>query len=233
MHRTRLLPVLCLLAASAAPARAALQPGWHFAGHGTATINGVIGASEWAGADVRNVNVGMPAGGTVPAVLRVMHDNSNIYVSIDITGTTTAAVFQVDFDSDGSNNCSQNDDAFGVNISNFFFDTFHDVPSGCSTNADVNTTGTSNGSGAVVSSGGHMVFEVAHPLDSGDALDVDLQPLEVVGMLAHTFLCQGACVETFFPPGGTLSSTGAFHVFGLFVDDFELGHGLSWSLHVP
>ena len=231
LHARRLL-AFAVAVAVAAPAAAAHQPGWHFAGHGTPTINGSIGAGEWDNADRRNVTLAMPAGGTAPGVLRVMHDNSNLYVSLDVTGTTLTAVLQVDYDSDGSATCSQNDDAVGVNTASFFFDTFRDFANACSNPSDDGAGGTINGSGAASSAGGHMVFEIAHPLDSNDVKDVDLQAYEVVGVFIHVFLCQGACAETFFPPGGSHSVTAAFHTFGLFVDDFELGTG-PWSAVSP
>jgi hypothetical protein len=231
IHPRRLAAALLLVLA--APAQAALLPGWHFGGHGTAVVDGSLlsSAGEWTNADRRTMTVNVGGGGPTTATVYVMHDANNIYLAGDVVATLANGFFEAFFDSNGNGACNLNDDFIRLTGFGVFIDLHQDAT--CVDQAD----SSSHGSGAVTVAGGHVIFEMAHPLDSNDVEDVDLQPLEVVGMYLNLRLCGSLvnCTDNFMPPGGTHASDAAFTVSSLLIADFELGTlaSFGWSATVP
>src|SRR6185503_13613091 len=54
------------------------------AGRGTAVVDGVLGAGEWRQAASLSFHAQLPGGGTAPAELLVMNDDSNLYVAVRV-----------------------------------------------------------------------------------------------------------------------------------------------------
>lgn len=133
---------------------------------GTATIDGVATAGEWNPAGCRTITVTMPSGGTKPGSLCVQNDASNLYVLVRIPNAANDphSALAVDL---GASATSLTDE---IGYDTAFLDRYL---SGSSYADDA----TANGSGAFgVNSGGDhgAVYELAHPLASGDAQDLQL-----------------------------------------------------------
>ena len=130
------------------------------------TIDGVVGASEWAGASNEKFSIGW----TYVGELWVMNDATNLYLAVKITDTSFAAADLLAFLFDNNNNGvfeEAGDDALGLWASlAAFTDGFVNRPGDVS--PDTDHGGTSDGQGRSSASGGFNYFEISHPLDSAD-----------------------------------------------------------------
>lgn len=154
-------------------------------GDGTATIDGVVNAAEWADAGCVTFPATLPAGGTTPAHLCVMNDAANLYVSIRYDEAAPAGddnILDLRFDNldDGR---TQGDDALlaqasvvGGSIIHNLGDLFLNATPGCpSTDGlcpefDDDFGGTIDVVAAFANTGGVSAHEFSHPLDTADDL---------------------------------------------------------------
>jgi hypothetical protein len=221
---------VALLAAAAvlvlASAASAHAPGAVLYGTGTATVDGSLGAGEWAGARRLTFAAARPAfdgGGTVPAAILAMNDGANLYFAMEVGratygGNTSLAVY---FDNDHDGEREAGDDAFLADVGLFSDVRFIDwhwapcTPGGPGVACpvlDVERGGTSDGAAAAGIGPGGAVLEVVHPTDSADnAHDFSLSGGSVIGFSVAVRLfaaSPGACnfgpscyADTFLPVG--------------------------------
>jgi hypothetical protein len=198
-------------------------------GAGTAVVDGVMSPGEWDNAGQITFPVNLPAstgGGTTPATLYVMNDTDNLYLALRVQRASldrSSVGFEFDNDHDGIREAG--DDAIHLNGSpNFpsaFFDSFRGPcagdPPGSLTCADNdNQVGATNdGQGAAANDGTDSVYELSHPLDSGDdPHDFSLGAGDVVGFQVWVRFIVGGWPEgfgdTYFPTDYVLNA----HEFG-------------------
>lgn len=179
-------------------------------GHGTPFIDGHKGPSEWEGAAEVPIQVSLPnreGGGTIPATLRVMNDQDNIYVMVELQTLRIDVTFlTLDFDSDLDGIPEQGDDALFADFDTrpnadppAFFDEVSvvcsdadpsEVFAGCSAE-DIQLRGTADGLSAASAGDGIKVIEMLHPLNTEDD--------------AHDFSLSTGSVITFSADVGTWS----------------------------
>lgn len=147
---------------------------------GGVVINGVLGQGEWSGATTYNFSVNLPEGGTAPATLYVMNDQTNLYFALefDRSSADPGNSFNVEFDKGGQGFT----DVFVVNpdLSPAFSDNYR-TQSGAPT--DVSDGGTNDGVAAFLNDGTHSTYEASHPFDSSDDThDLNLAVGDQVGI---------------------------------------------------
>ena len=178
-----------------------VQVSEEFTGQGTATIDGVLGGSEWGTADTFDIAVsdGLNAGlGRV----YLMNDEENLYFALEVSGISTAnPLVEIRFDENGDGIFSDNDDALRLTTGfsddvqfDLFTDGYYvaeivdDETTLFNFEADVSQDGgISDGAGASGFSDGVSIFEMSHPMSSGELLDVDLTPGDTVPFQIETF----------------------------------------------
>jgi hypothetical protein len=143
-------------------AHAAVLSGW-----GTATVDGVINPSEWAGAATLPFTWGPSS---YPGTLYMMNDATNLYVGIVVINdpdftTNDGMVLRFDNNNLGTS-LEQGDDVLEAYYISDFRDKFYDTST--SYTFDDVSGGVSNGlsSGSRVGTTNH--FELSHPLNSAD-----------------------------------------------------------------
>lgn len=126
------------------------------------TIDGIVGAAEWASASHASVSIGW----TFIGDLWVMNDASNLYLAVKIADSSLTATDRIYIGFDNNNNEAREagDDILGVMGDGTFMDLFWGPP----TKFDTAEGGTSDGQGKASGSGGFNYFEMSHPLDSAD-----------------------------------------------------------------
>jgi len=165
-------------------------------GAGTATIDGTLSPSEWAGARRIEFGANRPAfdgGGTIPAALTAMNNGANLYVALQVGrptygGNTSLAMY---FDNDHDGVIEPGDDAFLADVGAFSTPRFIDwhwgpcIPGGAGAACpvlDLERGGASDGDSAAGIAGGAAVIEARHPLNSADdAHDFSLGAGSVAG----------------------------------------------------
>ncbi len=184
-------------------------------GYGTATIDGVLNADEWATAAKYDLSVNVPRGGTTPATLYVMNDNQNLYLALRFRRSTVDPGNSLTFEFDNNNDgmAASGDDIIGFDPPNSFVDGFRtnlppctsSDPAACGFN-DADYGGTNDGSGAFKNDGTFSVYEMSHPLNSGDiGHDFALNPGDTVGfflmlrMIGPGGVFPDDYADTFFP----------------------------------
>jgi hypothetical protein len=181
---------------------------------GTATVDGLL--LEWAGAASVDLTVNIPGGGTTPATLFVMNDDVNLYLALRFAraGVDAANTFGVEIDANRSGALDDGDDAFLLNVDTGFFDDFRTSAPPCPPGVlcglgDTDLGGTNDGAGAFLHQGGFSVYELAHPLHSGDAgHDMALSAGDPVGfyfflrMIAQDVTGPDAFGDTMYPTFG-------------------------------
>ena len=178
-----------------------------FSAFGTATIDGVWSPGEWHNAAQLDfvVNLPFPGGGTAPAKLFVMNDNSNLYLALrfrrERLDPGNTLFFEFDGDLDGQ--VEVGDDAILVNGPGSFFDNSKQCPR-CGGQRDVDDGGTTDGRGTIFNDGIDTVYEMSHPLDSpDDEHDFSLDSGDCTGFsLFLRILAGGYLRDTPFPWGG-------------------------------
>jgi hypothetical protein len=171
-------------------------------GRGTATIDGTFSPGEWDAAGSIDFLANVPphdGGGTTPATLFVMNDQTNLYLGIRIRRApfSGGVVFYFDNDHDGGV-LAEGDEAFGVDAGEsytptLFFDDFFTSAPPCSAGLcgfyDIDFGGTNDGSGAASNDGTFEFIEISHPLnDADDAHDFNLAAGNVVGFAVNVVL---------------------------------------------
>jgi hypothetical protein len=158
------------------------------------TIDGVIGVAEWANAGTLPITVNLPEGGTAAGTLYAMNDNTNIYFAMSVPRTALEqqdTIFSVRLDQvHGTGFGDNNDDIVVISTSGFFDDVRTNLPPCPAGNppgfcgpkdVDVTPPGTTDGSGAVTNDGTNTMWELSHPLSSGDTYDISVTTTDVVG----------------------------------------------------
>jgi len=149
------------------------------------TINGVIDATEWAGAATTSFSLLDFSGGTTSYTgnLYVMNDANNLYLAIKVADASLSASDTIGFAFDNNNDHSsiaEGDELLYQSGEPLFYDYFWSTASGLKPDTDAG--GTTDGSGAVQNSGGFNYFELSHPLNSADDLhDFSLSAGSTVG----------------------------------------------------
>lgn len=239
MNRPALAALLatCTLLAGAAPAAAGFALGWTIQNEGTATVNGSIGAAEWANAFKHAMQVQVAPGNFVTATVYVMTDAQNLYVALLIPAATDRGSFGVGIDADVDGTCSLGDDEVGENWdvggSGSFGDFYRNAA--CSSFYDTSDGGVSNGGGGWTVGHGRTQVEIAHPYDSSDdAHDVDIGPYGEAGIFFTVTVCpaSGPCLTSAAP--GVWTTTAELLVPGtLLANGFETGAFTGWTSHAP
>ena len=151
-------------------------------GAGTATVDGALAPGEWTGARRIDFGAARPSfdgGGTVPATVMAMNDESNLYVALQVGRPTYGAntSLALYFDNDHDAVIEPGDDAFLADVGAFSAPRFIDwhwgpcIPGGegaACPMLDVDRGGTSEGTSAAAIGGGAAVIEASHPLNSAD-----------------------------------------------------------------
>jgi hypothetical protein len=188
-------------------------------GCGTATVDGAMSRGEWRHADSVGFVANVPGGGTTRARLFVMNDATNLYAAVRFARAAVDPGNSLALELDNDHDCVSEvgDDALVMNpdIGGIVDDFRTDEPP-CPAGVlcgfrDVDHGGTNDGDGAFANDGAVTVYEISHPLDSGDAgHDVALGVGDRVGMsLSLRMIGAGGVFpddfgDTTFPEGGLL-----------------------------
>ena len=146
-----------------------------FAGFGVAQVDGTFDAAEWACANSLDFDANI-SGGSTPATVFWQNDGTNLYMAVRVLQSSLDRVntLRIDFDSDGDGTADRNDDVIGYDSDDGAFYDRHLTPrcvnsgqAGCGAD-DANT----DGAGALGNDGTFTVFELVHPLNSGESTDI-------------------------------------------------------------
>jgi hypothetical protein len=171
-------------------------------GSGTpSAIDGVLDPTEWQGATVVPITVELPSGASVAGTLSVMNDADNLYLGVSypwaVQGDELGGItfrFNNDADSPQIEMTASGDDALGSTTgANYpgeahpwFWDMHQNSPQEAASDAS------QDGEGAASTSGGMIVHELSHPLDSADdAEDFSLLAGDLVGFYLVTATTSG------------------------------------------
>ena len=177
----------CMLIVVAALPYAEAHSGVSLSGYGTATVDGSIGAGEWAAAG--KVNFGPFGPGPYTGTLYMMNDGTDLHMAVSISGDPDYGGagdfdnFVSVFDNDHDAVHELGDDCLGAGtpFAGAFVDWFYDIP-GFLWVPDT-PAGTPDGQGAGSQFAPNLNhFELKHPLDSADdAHDFSLSVGQTVG----------------------------------------------------
>lgn len=169
-------------------------------------VDGAMESGEWDCAHQADFTANL-SGGTAPATLYWMNDDQNLYLAVRVARDESEKVTSVrfDFDNDGNGIADAGEDAFGVDIDAGFFDAYltdrctNRSQSGCGED-DVADGGSTDGTGAIGHDGARLVYELSHPLDTGDAgHDFALAPGSTPGLYLTLNIGKGAKGNTQWP----------------------------------
>ncbi len=153
-------------------------------GIGTATIDGTMSPGEWDSSGTVTFSANLPGGGTTPATLFVMNDTTNLYLGLRFARSFVdpgGNSLSFEFDSNNNGIPDNGDDAIVFNVSAGFFDDFRTT---CCGLEDISDGGTNDGAGAFLNDGTFSMYEISHPLNSGDVLhDFSLSEGQSVGYI--------------------------------------------------
>jgi hypothetical protein len=164
-------------------------------GFATPAIDGVFGSGEWGKAASFAFDVELPEGGTVPGTLYVLNDASNLYLALRYQRSVARESKGISFEFD--NNASglfglagieEGDDVLLLNAGDQLMDEYRTSRPPCPAQGicgwfDTADGGVMDGSGAYAHDGAFDVYEIAHPLRSGDtAHDFSLNGGQDLGM---------------------------------------------------
>ena len=133
-------------------------------GYDSATIDGTLSAGEWDNAAMWSVFSGAYAGST----FYMMNDDDNLYIALSVVDATLANddIMEIRFDNANNDTLDLGDDELFLSPLGFTDSHYNGTFFGIPDNID--------GTGAVSGFGGVNVFELMHPLSSGDAFDFSL-----------------------------------------------------------
>lgn len=177
----RFLPHLLWLAQSAflllpSPAARAQAPP---SGLGTATVDGLLSPGEWDGAATADASLRNAHGEvTAAATFFLMNDVDNLYLALKVAVTVApTSSWIVQFDADGDGSVEVGDDWFGVEAGVHVDRVLRNTRAGrVEPFDDTQVGGKRDGAGLQRTTAGETVFELVHPLASGDAADFSLNP---------------------------------------------------------
>ncbi|UCG88207.1 MAG: hypothetical protein JSW71_06590, partial [Gemmatimonadota bacterium] len=182
-------------------------------GFGTPTdIDGVIGPDEWQCAQHEQFPVNLSKGSTVMADLYWMNDGANFYAAVVVPGSNRVNSLRFDWDSDGDapvateGSAEEGDDAWEFDPSSGGLDRY--LTAKC-TNSSQSSCGADDPSNDVAGAfrndlGGVTVYEISHPLDTGEELnglsiDLDAAAGDQRGFFVTLRLGSGAQGNTQWP----------------------------------
>jgi hypothetical protein len=204
---------------------------------GTPVVDGVLSPGEWEGAVSVRFAAFLPEltdgpGAVVPAEIRALSDDANLYVSFRLATDTSrfAQSHVVHVDADASRSISAGDDALVFSWDRFGFEVFaddfyadcvvDDHPALCSyldtAPPEGTPAGTFDGGAAITFGEEETTVELWHPYTGGDPRDVLRQVGESIGMQFFVRLLTVCDVDvndwpasarcfgdTYFPPPGS------------------------------
>lgn len=185
-------------------------------GLGTPTIDGVFGDLEWDRAITFMFNADLPGveTGTTPATVYVLNDATNLYMALRFSRTVVdpGNSMAIEFDVDGNGFLSDGDDGVIINPTVGFRDLIRRVIATPPCNGglcgvrDTDLGGTLDGAGAFANDGSFTLYELSHPLNSGDTQDFALAPNDVIGFRLSLRMIDGPYPDGFgdtdFPISG-------------------------------
>ncbi len=150
-------------------------------GTGVAVIDGVLDAGEWSSAGTYEFLANTPEKGTTPATFYFMNDDVDMFFALvfERSAADPANGFCIEFDNDGSNSLSDGDDAIVANpsVPNGLADDCRQLEGNILTGRmDTYYGGSNDGFGDFANDGEFSIFELSHPLNSGEIYDVSLFP---------------------------------------------------------
>jgi hypothetical protein len=181
-------------------------------GFGTATVDGVMAPGEWQCAQHADFTANL-SGGATPATLYWMNDQTNLYLAVRVQRASTDKVntLRFNFDNNNSANTSRTglaetgDDILVEDATAGFSDQY--LTANCTTSTqtscgatDASAGGTNDGAAAFGNASGFSVYELRHPLNSGDtAHDFALSAGSNVGLFLTMQVGSGAQGNTQWP----------------------------------
>ena len=174
-------------------------------------IDGVFDCREWDNAQVVDLEVNIPEGGTAPARLYFMNDNKFLYVGLRILRAQNWYTgLSVSIDANYDRISSSGDDMMGVchnpryrdePLDEVFF-TGGICPIGAlCTGNDTNFGGRNDVAAAVGTDGKYTTYEFSKPLATLDGLDATMPVGSTVGMMFGLQLigADGKSGDTYYP----------------------------------
>ncbi|MEJ2677965.1 MAG: Ig-like domain-containing protein [Gemmatimonadota bacterium] len=170
-------------------------------------IDGTMAPGEWGCANHMDFTANLSGGSGTPATLYWMNDGDSLYMAVSVVRDASDKVASLRFDFDNNNDgiAEAGEDAFGVDSKAGFFDEYltakcaNSSQAGCGED-DVKDGGYTNGLGAIGYDGTRLVYELAHPLNSGDTgHDFALAPGDTVGTFLTLQVGNGASGNTQIP----------------------------------
>jgi len=181
-------------------------------GRGTPGVNGSFADGEWQCARQYDFTANV-SGGSTPATLYVMNDDTNLYLAVRLARSSSDKVNTLQFNFDNNNSwktsgtgaAEAGDDILSLDAAKGFTDAFltlkcvNSSQSSCWA-TDVSDGGTADGSGAVANDGTYTTYEIAHPLNTADdAHDYSLSVASNVGLFLTLQTGSGATGNTQWP----------------------------------
>lgn len=181
-------------------------------GFGTATVDGVMASGEWQCAQHADFTANL-SGGATPATLYWMNDQTNLYLAVRVQRSSTDKVNTLRFNFDNNNSANASgtglaeagDDILVEDAASGFSDQYLTLKCTTSTQTscgatDVADGGASQGAAAFANAAGFSVYELRHPLNSGDtAHDFGLTAGANVGLFLTLQIGSGAQGNTQWP----------------------------------
>lgn len=163
------------------------------------TINGFMNAGEWDGSATFNFTANLPGGGTTPATLFVKNDAQNLYLAVRFAQNTVLSGdnrlgFEFDTNNDGLGP-AVGDDYFVFQHTpiSVFSDAFRSAGGGVTTDTQA------DGAGAFGNNETYSVYEISHPLNSGQTgQDFALTAGSTIGLFFQLII--GGVTTTFPGP---------------------------------
>lgn len=171
---------------------------------GTASIDGIMSTGEWDKAAKIDFLVNVPpstGGGTAPATLYVMNDETNLYIALKFSQSSfgKSTQFYAYFDNNNNDIANDGEDIIAMYVNSPLPPSFVDLyrytclgspagSAGCfapdsDPNGGILPAGMPDGAAVALNSGTLTVIEMSHPLKSADSLhDFSLNPGSVVGL---------------------------------------------------
>lgn len=178
-------------------------------GFGRAAIDGILDPKEWLNAGRVDFLINLPGGGITPASFFVMNNRKQLYVALRLRqpAMPAASTVSMELDANGDGVLSDGDDGLLLNpdAGVGFVDLVRTSASPCPPNSlcgffDTTVGGTADGSGAFGNDGTYTVYEMAHPLNSGDPNDIAMKRGQVIAFFVSFRLITGNVIaDTNFP----------------------------------
>jgi hypothetical protein len=185
-----------------------------------AFLDGQFEPGEWNNTIQIPVNVNLPEGGTAAGTIFIKNDAANLYIALRLPRTTAdvGSSVAVEFDTNRDGVLSEGDDAIVLNPAIGLFDDYRTTQPPCPPAAglcgleDTQVGGRNDGAGGFANNGTFSIWEMSHPLNSGDTRDNALSVGDTIGMhfMIRLLNASNVIADTFVP-GGTFA--GAYFIY--------------------